>query len=64
MRRYWNYNVTGGSIAADKPVSIRFYYIPAEKQAIIDQMNTFAATGCDGFVESFEWFKSHDGVAV
>ncbi|MBK8672792.1 MAG: T9SS type A sorting domain-containing protein [Bacteroidetes bacterium] len=63
MRRYWNYNVTGGSIAADKPVSIRFYYIPAEKQAIIDQMNTFAATGCDGFVESFEWFKSHDGVA-
>lgn len=63
MRRYWNYNVTAGSIAAGSPVKIRFYYIPQEKQAIIDQMNTFALTGCTGAVEGFEWFKSHDGVA-
>jgi hypothetical protein len=63
MRRYWNYNVTAGSIAAGSPVRIRFYYIPAEKQAIINQMDLFSNTGCAGLDEGFEWFKSHDGVA-
>lgn len=58
MGRYWNVNLTSGSIV--DPVWVRYYYQPAEKTAI----NTAAANwqGTHGGTQSPLYFFKTDGV--
>ena len=63
MRRYWDFEVTSGSIV--QPVDVRFYYTDAEKQEVIDAAIEYRDVlyPAAGLVyEPFEWFKSEDGV--
>ncbi|MEZ5009042.1 MAG: T9SS type A sorting domain-containing protein [Chitinophagales bacterium] len=61
MRRYWDFDVTSGSIDPAFPVGVKFYYDQSEKDEIIAAAQTFALF--PGLViEPFEWFKTQNGV--
>lgn len=62
MKRYWDFEITAGTIDPLKPVGIRFYYNQNEKQEIIDAAVSFASTH-GLIVEPFEWFKTTNGVS-
>lgn len=61
MRRYWNFELTSGSIDPNFPVDVRFYYQDGEKNEIISLAQNFATANGLGY-EPFEWFKSANGV--
>lgn len=60
MRRYWDFEMTSGSIDPNFPVSARFYYQTAEKNEIINLAQNFATANSLNY-EPFEWFKSANG---
>ena len=60
MRRYWNFDVTSGSIDPNFPVEARFYYQDAEKNEVISEAQAFATLYGLQY-EPFEWFKSYNG---
>jgi hypothetical protein len=60
MRRYWDFVISDGAVASNKPVKVRFYYVDQEKQAIINSMVNFEAT-YGSTQEGFEWFKQQEG---
>lgn len=60
MRRYWNFELSSGSIV--NPVDVKFYYEASEKHEIISLAQAYAATHSLTY-EPFEWFKSADSTA-
>ncbi|MEZ5002459.1 MAG: T9SS type A sorting domain-containing protein [Chitinophagales bacterium] len=61
MRRYWDFDITSGTIDPAKPVGVRFYYQQSEKDEIIAAAQLFALFP-SLVVEPFEWFKTQNGV--
>jgi large repetitive protein len=61
MRRYWDFEITSGSIDPSRPVDVKFYYTDAEKQEIITLAQNYAITYGLSY-ENFEWFKTQNGV--
>ena len=63
MRRYWDFDVTSGSINPSNPVGVRFYYQQSEKDEIIAAAQTFTTVhSLPANSEPFEWFKTANGV--
>lgn len=62
MRRYWNVTLTSGSINPAQPVSIRWFFDPAEITAAVNQRNTVQAGYPGTYATDWRWFKS-EGVA-
>lgn len=52
MRRYWNINLN--STTMNEPVSVRFFYSPADTIAMRNQLTTAAV----GLVRPLQWFKT------
>jgi hypothetical protein len=62
MSRYWNVNVTSGSIDPAQPVSLRFFFDPNEATEVIDARDAEYANYTDSYKTDWRWFKS-EGVA-
>lgn len=67
MRRYWDASVATGSISSASPISIRFYYDPADVTAAKDARDiSYAALGGSPPLAvtngtTGEWFKTQNG---
>lgn len=55
MKRYWNVNMNGSTLAA--PVSVRFFYNPADTLAMYNDL-TGQSIGVPG---NLRWFKTNSG---
>lgn len=55
MQRYWNVNVGGGALP--EAVNVRFYFDPAEYNAVLNAAQTWSLAN-GGYLEGPKWFKT------
>lgn len=61
MQRYWNVRLLPTNAYLDEPVNIKFFFDPAEYDAVINAANAWSLAN-GGYVEGPVWFKTISNV--